>query len=371
VWQIPVCARWAGSRTCVLLATKSGFAELPSRTCPKDLVANAGGAGYYLLSAHEERLLQDGGRKLLPAERIAALQDLVALSRAGKLDHGDVLSLVAPLARDPDRRVVEATIAVASAVRDEQLLGEPELPQYRRWIRDLYGPRARQLGWAPRRGEGDEVKLLRASLLKALGHAADDPEVVSAARARAQAWLADHRAVDPTLVQVALTVAAEHGDRALFDALRAAALKERDRHHRLLLLEAMGSFSDPAIARDAMRLTLSDELPARETITLVYGATRTVETRGAAYDFVRENFDALSGRLPVREAASLVTAGAALCDESKREGMEGFFGERMTRFQGGPRRYAQAVEQLRTCAAFRAAQAPAAARFFTAAHASR
>ncbi|HYV66929.1 MAG TPA: ERAP1-like C-terminal domain-containing protein, partial [Myxococcales bacterium] len=181
----------------------------------------------------------------------------------------------------------------------------------------------------------------------------------------------DHRAVDPTLVQVALTVAAEHGDRAFFDTLRAAAVKERDRHHRLLLLEAMGGFRDPAIARDAMGLTLSDELPARETITVVYGASRSVETRGAAYDFVRENFDALSGRLPVREAANLVAVGAALCDESKRSGMEDFFGERMTRFQGGPRRYAQAVEQLRTCAAFRAAQAPAVARFFTAAHASR
>ena len=70
-----------------------------------------------------------------------------------------------------------------------------------------------------------------------LGHAGDDPEVVSAARARAQAWLADHRSVDPTLVPVALTIAAEHGDRQFFDALRFAALRERDRHDRRLLLQ--------------------------------------------------------------------------------------------------------------------------------------
>ena len=371
VWQVPVCARWSGGRMCALLAVKSASAELPAKRCPTDVVANAGAAGYYHLSAHEERLLADGARRLTPAERVAALQDLVALSRAGRLSHGEVLRVVPPLARDPDRHVVEATIAVASQVRDEKLLGENELPLYRRWVHDLYASRARQLGWTPRLGESDELKLLRASLLKVLGHAADDPEVVSEARARAQAWLADRRAVDPTVVPVALTVAAEHGDRAFFDALHAAAGKEGDRHHRLLLLEAMGSFREPAIARDAMRVALSSEFPAREAITLVYGATHSVEARGAAYDFVRENFGELAGRLPVREAAGLVAAGSVLCDESKRAEVEAFFRERMAALPGGPRRYAQAVEQLRTCAAFRAAQAAAVARFFSAARASR
>jgi len=51
--------------------------------------------------------------------------------------------------------------------------------------------------------------------------------------------------------------------------------------------------------------------------------------------------------------------------------VEAFFRERMAALPGGPRRYAQAVEQLRTCAAFRVAQAPAVSRFFSAARASR
>jgi alanyl aminopeptidase len=133
----------------------------------------------------------------------------------------------------------------------------------------------------------------------------------------------------------------------------------------------MGRFRDPAIARDAMRIAVSEEFPVREAITLVYGGTHSVETRGAAYDFVRENFGALAGKLPAREAAGLVTAGSALCDESKRAGMEAFFRERMAALPGGPRRYAQAVERLRTCAAFRAAQAQAVAGFFSTTHASR
>ena len=371
IWQVPVCARWTGGRTCALLAAKAGSMELEGTRCPKDLVANDGGAGYFHVSAEQQRLLAGSGRRLVPAERLAALQDLAALSRAGKLDHAEVLRVVASLADDPARQVAEATMAVASAVRDDRLLQESDLPRYRAWVRELYAPRARKLGWTPRRGEDDEVKLLRASLLKVLGHAADDPAVVAEARARTQAWIADRRAVDPALVSAALTIAAEHGDRALFDAFLSAARRETDRHYRLLLLEALGSFRDPAIARDAMRVALSNEFPTREAITVVYGATHSVESRGAAYEFVRENFGELAGKLPTREAAGLVAVGSALCDESKRAEVEAFFRERMAGLPGGPRRYAQAMELLRICAAFRAAQAPAVSRFFSAARASR
>jgi len=86
---------------------------------------------------------------------------------------------------------------------------------------------------------------------------------------------------------------------------------------------------------------------------------------------VREHFDELIAKLPAREAPSLVAAGSALCDETRRVEVQAFFERRISQLPGGRRRYAQAMEQLRTCVAVRAAQAPAVARFFTAAHASR
>jgi alanyl aminopeptidase len=120
-----------------------------------------------------------------------------------------------------------------------------------------------------------------------------------------------------------------------------------------------------------MRLALTGEFPAREAIVLVYAATHAEPTRGPAYDFVREHFGELVGKLPAREGAGLVAAGSALCDESRRAEVEAFFQRRIAELPGGPRRYAQAVEQLRTCAAVRATQAPAVARFFATAHAAR
>ena len=148
VWQIPVCVRWNGGRTCALLGGKSGAIELPARRCPTDLIANARGAGYYHLAAHQERLLADGGRRLQPAERLAALQDLRALANAGKLDYDELLRAAAALGRDAERQVVEGSIGVALATRDARLVAESQLPEYRRWIREVYAPRA------PRRSRG-------------------------------------------------------------------------------------------------------------------------------------------------------------------------------------------------------------------------
>jgi hypothetical protein len=245
------------------------------------------------------------------------------------------------------------------------------VPRYAQWIREVYGTRARALGFNARKGESDEAKLLRAALLKVLGDAGEDPAVQAQARRLSDAWLVDHRAVDPELAPAALDVAAQKGDRAFFDRLHAAAGAEKDRRDRQIILGALGSFRDPALAGEAMRIALSDEFPARESGMLVFGPSRSAATRSLAWLFVRDNFDQLAGRMPRREAAGLVSVGSALCDEEKRPEVEAFFRDRLASLPGGPRKYTQAMESLRICAAFRARQAPAVARFFSEAHAAR
>ena len=209
-------------------------------------------------------------------------------------------------------------------------------------------------------GERDEMLREQEPIIRAK-IAADLPKAVQMA----------YRSVEPDLAPVALDVAAQKGDRAFFDRLHAAARAEKDRHDRQIILGALGSFRDPALATEGLRIALSDEFPARESGALVFGPAKSAATRSLAYLFVRDNFDELSARMPLREAAGLVSVGSALCDEEKRVEVEAFFRERLARLPGGPRRHAQAMESLRICAAFLAAQAPAVARFFSDAHAAR
>jgi alanyl aminopeptidase len=282
------------------------------------------------------------------------------------MEYAAILALAPRFAKDPDRGVTKSLIDLVGSLREAGLVSEGDRAAYARYIRDLFGKRAHALGWEPKQDESEETKLLRPELLEVVGDAGDDPHILSAARAHAEAWLRDRRGVDPELAGAALHLAATRGDQALFDALHAAARAEKDRRARQQLLAALGSFRDPALVKQAFAIALGDEFPIRETLPLVMGATKSPVTRTLAYDFVRSNFDALASRLPRREGgASLVGAASVLCDDSKREEIETFFKDRLQKSLGGPRRYAQAMETLRTCSAFRNAQTLGVVAFLT------
>ena len=99
---------------------------------------------------------------------------------------------------------------------------------------------------------------------------AEDWELIAEAKQLALAWLEDHRAVDPDMAGVVLNTPAWHGDRDLFDRLRAAARKERDETPRAHLLSSLGHFRDPAIIQAALPIVLSDEFDGRESLIILF-----------------------------------------------------------------------------------------------------
>ncbi len=123
-----------------------------------------------------------------------------------------------------------------------------------------------------------------------------------------------------------------------------------------------------------MPIALSDEFDGRESIALVLGAAKEPQTRDLALQFVENNFDALVSRMPRDWGAGAVGVAAGFCDEQHLSGIESFFKPRAARFSGGERRYAQTIENVRQCAAFRAKAAPSVAGFLNqqpARHATR
>ena len=263
--------------------------------------------------------------------------------------------------------MTKAVIDLVGSLRDAGLVSEDQRPAYARYVREMFGKRASAIGWKGKTvEESDETKALRPELLTVVGDAGEDPQILSMARSQAESWLRDRRSIDPDVAQAALHLAAIRGDQAFFDALHAAARAGKDRRTRQQILAAMASFRDPAIVKQAFAIALGDEFPIRETIPLVMGATKSTVTRDLAYDFVRSNFDALAARPPRREGGSgLIGAASVLCDDRKRDEIESFFKERLQKSLGGPRRYAQAMETLRSCSAFRNAQAPSVAAFLS------
>jgi alanyl aminopeptidase len=370
VWEIPICVRYpAGqseARACELLSHKSDQLRLPQAGgCPAWLEANADAVGYYF-GLYEgnllEALLKDDAQVLTLAEKVALVGNLSSLTRNGKIALGRALALAPSFAQDLASQVVAKTMEITSGLQDN-LVSEDVLPRYRQYLLDVYGGRARDLGWKMKAEESEDARLLRPAILNVVANEAEDPELIAQAKKLALAWLDDHKAVDPDMVGVVLATAARHGDRALFERLHAAAKKETDENFRGHLLSALGSFQDPGIIRAALPIVLSDEFDSRESLEILFAPARRRQTRDFAYDFVKQNWDLLVAKLPTDTGAFLPQVAGSYCDTAHRQDVESFFSGRSTKYTGGPRILTQVLEGIDLCVAYKNAQEASVAEF--------
>ncbi|HXO39922.1 MAG TPA: M1 family metallopeptidase, partial [Thermoanaerobaculia bacterium] len=330
LWQVPVCVRYGGGtraeRACTLLVAARQTLPLAGSSCPEWVLGNAGGLGYYRVDYRGgllAKLLGARAAALTLPERVAALNDAAALVETGEIPLQDALALVAVHGHDADRQVVEATIEIA--VRPRDLLPEKDRPRYARFVEAVYGERARALGLTSSPAD-DDAQALRDTLVAFVGDSGHDPRLLADATTLAHRWLADRRSVRPAAAGLALRLAALHGDTALFDRFRAAALASADRRERTDLLTAMGSFEDPRIVARAEALILTPGLDPREAIAAILGAQAAnpavLEER---YRFIKSNFAALAAKLPRDMPARFPWLVRGFCDEEHRADVEAFF----------------------------------------------
>ncbi|MGC9998407.1 MAG: M1 family metallopeptidase [Terriglobia bacterium] len=363
IWEIPLCVRYpAGqrdARQCELLSQKSAQLQLPqSGGCPAWVEANAGAAGYYF-GLYEGNLLdalfKDDAQVLTLPEKVALVGNLSALTRNGKIPLGRALALAPSLAQDPARQVVAKTMEITTRLQNN-LVSKELLPRYRQYLLDIYGGRARDLGWKAKPDDSEDARLLRPTVLDVVANQAEDLQLIAQAKKLALAWLDDHKAVDPDMVPVVLTTAARHGDRDLFDRMRAAAKQETQENFRRNLLFSLGSFQDPEILKAALPIVLSDDFDSRESVDMLFAPAQWRQTRDFAYDFVKQNWDRLIAKLPTDFGAFLPYVAEGYCDSQPRQDVENFFSGRSTKYTGGPRILTQVLESIDLCVAYRNAQ---------------
>lgn len=370
LWKIPFCVRYAAggepARQCMLIQQASAEMDLSKAgSCPQWLDGNEGANGYYRVlyaPAQLTALLKTEDQSLSLPEKVSLIGDISALTGNGKVPLGQALALARPLAHDAARQVVNKTMEITTGLQDN-MVESSLLPRYRQYLLDVYGGRARELGWESKPGESDDNRLLRPSLEGVLANQAEDPAAIAQATRLAGAWLDDHKAVQPDMVGVVLTSAARHGDRALFDRMRAAAKQEKDENVRGTLLFSLGLFQDPDISKVALPILLSDEFDSRESLNILFGVAQAPKTRDLAYDFVKQNWDAMVARFPTDTGSFLPFIAGGYCDEQHRQDAKAFFDGRSTKYTGGPRNLAQMLEGIDLCVAYKQAQEPSVTEF--------
>jgi alanyl aminopeptidase len=354
-WQIPVCARYGNAKAtneaCTLLSAPSSTLALGA-ACPTFVMANAGGRGYYVPEYRGKLLAQLLAKPgaMTPAEAASVVYDLRPLLRAGAIDATQVLDGIRVGARSRERSVVTAALAVANNVRDT-LVSAREMDAFAAFVRQTFAPRARALGFVPRRGESDDDRLLRRALLSFA--APFDPPLAMKARRLARAWLHDRHAVDPDIVDAVLLTAARTGDASLFDAMAQEALATDSALDRRNLLIALMSFGDPALAKRGLSLLLDPRIDVREATT-AWSFAMDRAPRRVSHEFVVAHFDALAARVDPDTPGGWPGVASRLCRDDDRRDVERFWRPRLARYAGAERNLAEALESIDGCVRLRA-----------------
>jgi len=373
-WQIPVCIRWSTGgkerNRCVLLDTPRTEVKLEERSCPAWVLPNAGYAGYYRLEldpAWRTRLAR--AAKLDDAEKVGLLGDTDALVRGGAIPRTEGLQLAARHAGAREHHVLEAAIDLAT-VREDYLPGRLG-PAYAAWVRRSFGPHARALGFRPKPAEDDEVKLARPKLAKFVALRGEDSQLVSEARALAEAWLARPGSIAPEMVAPVLVTAGRFGGRDLHQALQQKLDRTEDTETRDWLLGGMAGTRMPELLDANAALASSGRLNPKEISKLLTGSRYREQEppldstigRARTLSAIDRSWDTLVTLMPRGGLSRFFTLVSHSCSSDERAEAERVFGPRVKGILGGPRRFALSLERMDLCIAERSRDVPELERF--------
>jgi cytosol alanyl aminopeptidase len=358
-WRIPLCIRYEGAvkdeAACGLIDGATGEIALPPGHCPKWVYPNAEDKGYFrfALPKTEGRALAAASKQLSVSGRIGLVTNAWALVSSGDLGADDLFDLLRRMHRERERLVVEQMIAVLSAVSDA-FIDEGTRPAFRAYVSSLLLPIAKELGWDAKPTETDEQRLLRKSVLSALSRLADDPWLAPQAGARAQAFLADPRSVDPDLAAIALRASTRRAGDARFAELTAAMRRAKTPEDRIVAVGALGSFADPQILRRALDRMLTSELRIQDAFYLFDAAMTWASLRPVVRGWLKDHFAELKGKMPDFAVSRLSSSVETICDAGERAEAAQFYGEALKATEGADRALEQALEKADLCIELRA-----------------
>jgi alanyl aminopeptidase len=245
------------------------------------------------------------------------------------------------------------------------LVAADQRSAYERFVRATFGPVATGWGLAARPTDTAAVRLARPTAVALVASLEEDEPLGVEASRLADGWLASRTGIDPALVDVVLGVAAQRGDRALFERMHGTLATETDQLRREQLITALGRFRDPELVRAALDLTLGDELDVRDAFGLLFAAFFDPRTRDVGWAWLESNVDALADKLPHDARVYLVEAGSAWCDVEHRARVDALFGDRARHWLGGSHALAQTDEAIDICIATTSVQAGSVRKFLS------
>jgi len=364
-WSIPVCVREVTKgryRSCKMLTERAGAVTAPGQ-CGATMMPNADGTGYYrfaMTSADWQKLATNAVR-LSPAEQLALLHSLRAAFRAGEADAKTYLAALKTVGTGSTWDTVALVGGFLHELRGE-LLAKNDLPNFEQSVRSWFAPTLAATGIEPRRREQRSVALLRAELADVMVRVARDPNTLTplagkgAGLLRSMAQGNKPQAHAPELVQPALWAAIYSGGAPVARDAIAAIRSSTDAQFRNIALTALAAARDPIANQEIEEFVVSGGLSVREQGTYLRNAFADAERRPGVWAWFRRDFKRISASIPRDARSRLVNIAGSLCGDQSRAEIEWFYKPMIGEISGAPRIYANALEEVDRCVAWRKAK---------------
>jgi aminopeptidase 2 len=185
-------------------------------------------------------------------------------------------------------------------------------------------------------------------VVSALGTIGGDEDVVRRSRTALDQALAGGPALDPTLRDGVVRIAAQHGDDRLYDALTATAARAASPGERNLYAQVLTDFRDPRTIDRALQRALSSDMRTQDTARYLASFFDNPVARPRAWSFVKANWNALDPAMRIYNAGvTLTRALDAFCDRETRDDVRAFF--EMHRLPGVTAALNQTIERINNC----------------------
>ena len=283
-WRVPVIVSTVGGSE-VRTLVQGGSASVTVPGCGP-LVVNSGQTGYYRTlygSAQLDRLISSYAR-LKPIDQIGLLADAWGLGMAGYQSPGRALDMVDAMPANASPALYGRVALILAAIYD-MYEGDPaHQAMVSRYASAKLSPALARVGWSAKPGESALDAVLRADLIETLGKTGDKAVLAEASRRYAAG---DPSVVSGPLRTNILTIVAANIDAAGWERLRAQARAEKNPLVRASLYRRLGATLDPALARRALELALTDE-PGATTGSAIIGEVAEHHP-DLAFDFAVQN----------------------------------------------------------------------------------
>jgi len=355
-WSIPFCfSSSAGVQQCLMLTDVEQEVAIPGGSCPKWLLPNAQGSGYYRwsLAADQWRALVQRFDKFSPSEQLSIIDSAFAAFESGELPEALLLEVVQQSAAADKRQVVVAPLRYLQKYRHNYLAGKDK-PAFLNFTQNLYLPILEKTAGSP----DSEEQLLYSELLGFMALTAGDADARRTLADKAIAFTGfkrerDAQALDSDLYEAALTAAVQDAGDDFLDHLIKTRAELDDPRFDNASANAIGSSDNPKQLDKIHQLALGDQMGSREAFGLIQHALAEPAVRDEHWQWLQRNFEKVVEKIPEQWRRQTPAFARAFCDEEKLGQVQQLFKQHGKLAPGYQRSLAQTEEQIQLCMALR------------------